>query len=111
MIRRSSGNVFADLQLPDAPELLAKAELVGRICDIIERRGLTQVQAAEILEVDQPKVSALMRGDLRGFSSDRLFRFLTALGRDIDIVIKPKPRARAEARIRVVQRAGRRKAS
>lgn len=101
-VRRGSGNVFQDLGLHDSAELSAKADLVARICDIIKSRGLTQVEAASLLEIDQPKVSALVRGDLRGFSSDRLFRFLTALGRDVDIVIKPKPRSRADARIRVV---------
>ena len=104
-IHESSGNVFEDLGLPDAPELLAKAQLVQRICSIIEMRGLTQTQAAKVLEIDQPKVSALMRGELRGFSSDRLFRFLNALGRDVDIVIKPKPRSRPETRIRVLRKA------
>ena len=92
-IERSSGNVFEDLGLPDAAALLAKSELVSRICDIILKRGLTQAQAAKILGVNQPKVSALMRGHLDGFSSDRLFRFLNALGRDIEIAIKPRARS------------------
>jgi predicted XRE-type DNA-binding protein len=110
-IQKSSGNVFEDLGISDAPEILAKAELANRICSIISQRGLTQIQAARILDVDQPKISALMRGELKGFSTDRLFRFLNALGRDIDIVIKPKPSSRSEARIRVVRLAARRKAS
>ena len=76
-VERSSGNVFEDIGLPDAAALLAKAELVSRICDIIAKRSLTQAQAAEILGATQPKVSALMRGHLDGFSSDRLFRFLS----------------------------------
>lgn len=97
--------------LPDSQQLLAKAELVGRICAIIEKRGLSQVEAAKILGVDQPKVSALMRGELKGFSSDRLFRFLTALGRDVDIVMRPKPSSRSKARIRVLRNTARRKAS
>ena len=102
-IERSSGNVFEDLGLPDAAALLAKSELVSRICDIIARRGLTQAQAARILGVGQPKISALMRGNLDGFSSDRLFRFLNALGSDIEIAIKPRARSSRRPSIRVVK--------
>ncbi len=71
-IEQSSGNVFADLGLKKPEELLAKAELVQRIADIIAERKLTQVRAAKLLGVDQPKVSALLRGKLDGFSIDRL---------------------------------------
>ncbi len=87
-----SGNVFADLGLPNADELLAKAELAIRITDILRRRRLTQVQAAEILAVDQPKVSALIRGRLAGFSIERLLRFLLLLGADVAITIQPHHR-------------------
>ncbi len=87
-----SGNVFADLGLPNADELLAKAELAIRITDILRRRRLTQVQAAEILGVDQPKVSALIRGRLAGFSIERLLRFLLLLGADVAITIQPHHR-------------------
>jgi predicted XRE-type DNA-binding protein len=102
-IERSSGNVFDDLGLPDAAALLAKSELVSRICDIIAKRGLTQAQAAKILGINQPKVSALMRGHLDGFSSDRLFRFLNALGSDIEIAVKPRARSSRRPSIRVVK--------
>jgi len=102
-IERSSGNVFEDLGLPDAAALLAKSDLVFRICDIISKRGLTQAQAAKILGVSQPKVSALMRGNLDGFSSDRLFRFLNALGSDIEIAVKPRARSSRRPSIRVVK--------
>ena len=88
-IEASSGNVFADLGLKNPDELLAKAELVQRICDIIAQRKLTQSRTAKLLGIDQPKVSALMRGKLSGFSTDRLFRFLNALGSDVEIVIRP----------------------
>ncbi len=98
----SSGNVFADVGLPDADTLLIKAELVRQIDHCITSRRLTQAQAAEILGIDQPKVSALRRGNLRGFSLERLTRFLNALGNDVDIVIRPKPRTRDQARLRVV---------
>ncbi|MDO8589414.1 MAG: helix-turn-helix transcriptional regulator [Armatimonadota bacterium] len=97
-----TGNVFADMGLPDAEEALAKAEIASRICDIMARRKLTQARLAAMLGVDQPKVSALVRGRLDGFSSDRLFRFLNALGRDVEIVIKPKRRGAKRGGIRVV---------
>jgi predicted XRE-type DNA-binding protein len=101
-ITKSTGNVFADLGLPDAEEALAKAEIASQICDIIVRRRLTQSKAAAILGIDQPKVSALMRGRLEGFSSERLFRFLNALGRDVEIMIKPKPPGTKRGKIRVL---------
>ena len=84
-----SGNVCADLGLPDAAELHAKADLAYEISRIIDQRGLTQIEAAEILGVDQPKVSALVRGRLDGFSLERLSRFLNALGKDVEIVVRP----------------------
>lgn len=101
-VERSGGNVFADLRLSQPEERLARAKLAHQVCEAIAEMKLTQTQAAAVLGVDQPKVSALLRGKLDGFSTDRLFRFLNALGRDIDIVIRPQ-RARAAARIRIVQ--------
>ena len=100
-IEESSGIVFADLGLAAPEELLAKAELVQRIADIIAERKLTQVRAAKLLGIDQPKVSALLRGKLDGFSTDRLFRFLNALGRDVEIVVRPAKHSH-EAETRVV---------
>lgn len=97
----SSGNVFADLGLPKPDELLAKAELAARIIQEIARRRLTQSEAAAILGIDQPKVSALKQGKLSGFSIERLMRFLLALGRDIEITVRPKPNPRQAARLRV----------
>jgi predicted XRE-type DNA-binding protein len=97
----SSGNVFADLGLPDADQLLVKADLVIEITRVIEERGLTQAQAAEILGVDQPKVSALARGRIDGFSLERLYRFLNALGRDVEIVVRPAPKGKREPRVTV----------
>ncbi|MGE3556351.1 MAG: helix-turn-helix domain-containing protein [Candidatus Obscuribacterales bacterium] len=85
----SSGNVFEDLQLPNPKALLAKTELVVEIARIIRRRRLSQAQAAKILGIDQPKVSALLSGKLTGFSLDRLLRFLALLERDIEIVVTP----------------------
>lgn len=101
-VQQSSGNVFADLELPNPEEMLTKAELAGQIGQIIKKKHLTQVEAAELLGIDQPKVSALIRGKLSGFSTERLFRFLNALGRDVEIVVKRKPKSRKEARITVV---------
>lgn len=101
-VQVSSGNVFADLDLPNPDEMLVKAELARQISEIITKRHLSQVEAAELLGIDQPKVSALMRGKLTGFSTQRLFRFLNALGRDVEIVVKSKPRTRSKARVRVV---------
>jgi predicted XRE-type DNA-binding protein len=88
-VEASSGNVFADLEIPDADEALAKAELARQIGVILAQRKLTQTGAAAVLGIDQPKVSALIRGKLEGFSTDRLFRFLNALGQDVAIVVRP----------------------
>ena len=77
------------------------AELARKIGMIIERRGLTQCAAAELLEIDQPKVSALTRGRLAGFSLDRLVRFLVLLGSDVEIVVKPRARTACRARVMV----------
>ena len=97
-----SGNVFADLGFPNAEEMLAKAELAQKITTIIELRRLTQAQAADVLGVDQPKISALKRGRLSGFSLERLVRFLILLGRDVEIVVKPRRSAkRSQARLLV----------
>lgn len=100
--RPSSGNVFRDLDLPAADEALTKAELAARIAGIIASRKLTQAAAAAILGVDQPKISALSRGRLSGFSTDRLLKFLTSLGQDVDIVIRQRPSSRGRGRLHVV---------
>ena len=97
----SSGNVFADLKLPQADDLLAKAELAAKIIAEIQRRRMTQIQAAVVLGIDQPKVSALKQGKLSGFSIERLMRFLLLLGRDIEIKVKGKSGRRSIARLRV----------
>ncbi|PSB53613.1 transcriptional regulator [filamentous cyanobacterium Phorm 6] len=101
-IQVSSGNVFADLGMPNSDEMLMKAELVRQINQIITQRKLNQLQSAEILGIDQPKVSALRRGKLTGFSTERLFRFLNALGCDVQIVVKPKLKSPAIPGISVV---------
>ena len=87
-IERGSGNVFADLGRPDAEAHLLKAELVTRIDKIIRQRGLKQTEAAKLLGLSQPDVSRLLRGNFREYSMERLLRLLTALGRDVEIVIR-----------------------
>lgn len=98
-VQASSGNVFTDLSLENADELLVKAELARRISSIITTQQMTQTEAAETLGIDQPKVSALINGKLSGFSTARLFRFLNALGRDVEIVVKPKSHPQAQTRV------------
>lgn len=90
---RSSGNVFADLKIPQPDQYLAKAELAARILKVVQERRLTQQAAAKLLGINQPKVSALLNGRLDGFSTDRLFRYLNALGCDVRITVsRPHPK-------------------
>ena len=98
-ITMSSGNVFADLGLLDADDLMAKATLALHIKRTIDARKLTQVQAAALLGLDQPKVSSIVNGRLDGFSTDRLMRFLNDLGCDVTITVSAP---RAETRGQVV---------
>jgi predicted XRE-type DNA-binding protein len=88
-VQESSGNVFADLGLGGPRDRLVKAKLAHQICQAIAARGLTQTKAAAIMELDQPKISALMRGKLKGFSAERLFRCLNDLGQEVEITIRP----------------------
>jgi predicted XRE-type DNA-binding protein len=101
-VHQGSGNVFADLGLPNADELLIKAELAHQISELIEARQLTQIAAAELLGIDQPKVSALVRGKLSGFSIERLFRFLNALGSNVEIRIVPTSQSNIPAQTQVI---------
>lgn len=89
-----SGNVFRDLGLANPEQLMVKARLVHAITCLISERGLSQVQAARILGVDQPKVSALMCGKLSGFSLERLLRFAEAMDCDVDLRIVPRRESR-----------------
>ena len=98
----SSGNVFKDIGLAHPEERLAKAALAVRIGAVIRARRLTQARAARILKIDQPKVSRLMRGQLAGFSTERLMNFLILLGRDVEIIVRPAPRSRRQGRLRVL---------
>lgn len=101
-VQVSSGNVFADLGLENSDELLVKAELARKISSIITKQNMTQAEAAELLRIDETKVSALINGKLSNFSTVQMFRFLNALGRDIEIVVKTKPQSRLQAQTRVV---------
>jgi len=101
-ITRGSGNVFADLGYPDAEERQTKLRLAHALNRILQKRRLTQAAAATLLGINQPKVSALSRYRLEGFSVERLMTFLIALDRDVEIVIKKKPRSRTAAHISVV---------
>ena len=91
-----SGNVFADLGLPNCEQQLLKAGLTLQIYRIIKARGLTQAQAGKILSIKQPHVSALMRNRAGNFSVGRLIEFLTALGQDVEIAIKPTRKLQGE---------------
>jgi predicted XRE-type DNA-binding protein len=84
-----SGNVFKDIGVPNAEEHLVKAQLVFKIDNILRRRGLKQVEAAELFGVRQPDVSKMLRGEFRQFSVERLLLFLVALNQDVAIVVKP----------------------
>jgi predicted XRE-type DNA-binding protein len=98
----SSGNVFADLGVAEPEEELAKAQLASHIRAAIGRRKLTQARVAKLTGLDQPKVSALMNGRLTGFSSDRLLRCLTALGQDVDIIVRGWVPGERRGRVRVI---------
>ena len=94
-----SGNIFADLGLPNPEERLVKAQLARQIYICITERSLSQAEAATILGIDQPKVSNLINGKLTAFSIDRLFRFLNALDCDVEISVKTKSSEQPTAKI------------
>ncbi|MDR2893731.1 MAG: helix-turn-helix domain-containing protein [Deltaproteobacteria bacterium] len=87
IISPSCGNVFEDIGLSDAEEMLVKSKLAMSIKDIMEDKGLTQVKAAEIIGMPQPKLSAMLRGQFRGISEAKMMECITRLGRDIQIVV------------------------
>jgi predicted XRE-type DNA-binding protein len=97
-----SGNVFADLGFENPDDELTKAQLATEIMHAIKRQRLTQAAAADLMGIDQPKVSVLLNGRLSNFSSERLMKPLTALGHDVDITVRVKPRNRKQGRIRVI---------
>jgi predicted XRE-type DNA-binding protein len=93
-VKEGSGNVFADLGLPNPEQEMLKARLTLQIYKIVKARGLTQAQAGDILGIKQPHVSALMRNRAGNFSVGRLMEFLTALGQDVEITVRPTRKAR-----------------
>jgi predicted XRE-type DNA-binding protein len=95
-ITKGSGNIFADLGLPNPEQELLKARLTLQIYKIVKERGLTQIQAGELLGIKQPHVSALMRNRAGNFSVGRLMEFLTALGQDVQITVKPTRKTHGE---------------
>jgi predicted XRE-type DNA-binding protein len=101
-VSKSSGNVFADLGIPNPEEHLLKAALVRRIAIAMKERDLSQTTTAELLDVTQPDVSKMLRGHFRQFSVERLMRFLVALGLNVEIVVQPAAR---NAKITVTARA------
>src|ERR1051325_6285373 len=101
-IESSSGNVFADLGFEDSEERLLKAKLASKIAQLIEQKGWTQAQTATRTALDQPKVSRLLRGQLSGFSADRLFAVLNRLGHSVEVRISAKERAPEKAHTRVM---------
>jgi predicted XRE-type DNA-binding protein len=100
-IAPSSGNVFADLKLVNADEKHTKVRLAVAINDILKKKGLRQEAAAKLLDLNQPKISALVNYQLEGFSVERLLRFLNALDRDVEIVIRRKRQSKRRGMILV----------
>ena len=98
----SSGNVYADIGLADAEEMLVKAQLASKIGEIIKGRRWTQQQAAEVLGMTQPKLSNLLRGQFRGVSEAKMLECLAKLGRDVKIVVGPARRSTKPGHVEVV---------
>ena len=101
-IEQGSANVYADLGLGDAEEMLVKAQLATKIGEIVKRRKLTQIQAAELLGIPQPKLSNMLRGQFRGISETKMIDCLTRLGRNVEIVVKAAPRSKAAGHVLVI---------
>ena len=101
-IHRGSGNVFADIGVTHPERVLARAQVMSRITELIKERGLTQKAAGELLDLPQSKVSCLMSGKLNMFSLEHLFELLNALDRDVEIIIKPKTKEEKVATTQVL---------
>ena len=100
-VHEGSGNVYADLGFADSEGMLVRAQLVTKIAEILRERRLSQEQAAKLLHLTQPKVSAMLRGNFRGISERRLLRCLTRLGRDVRILVKKRPSDRRDGQVTV----------
>ena len=101
-ITQGSTNVYADLEFPDSEQMLLKAQLAEKISQIIQRRHLTQTEAAIILGIPQSKLSLILRGQFRGVSELKMLECLNRLGRDVQIIVKKAPRTQPQGRISVV---------
>lgn len=101
-IEKGSTNVYADLSMTNAEEMLVKAQLATKIAEIIKQRRITQVQAAELLGMPQPKLSNMLRGRFRGISEVKMLECLTRLGRDVQIVIRTASRSRKTGHVSVL---------
>ena len=101
-IEKGSMNVYADLGVADAEEMLVKAQLASKIAEIIKLRKLTQTQASSLLGMTQPKLSNLLRGRFRGISETKMLECMTLLGRDVQIVVKPASRSRKTGQVSVL---------
>ena len=101
-IEKGSANIFEDLGLPDAAEMQVKATLAAKIGEILKQRHLTQVQAAEILGMPQPKLSNMLRGQFRGISEAKMLECMNRLGRDVQIVVRKPSRSKTTGRTSVV---------
>ncbi len=99
--RKGSGNLFQDLGLPGAKEHLIKAQIVAEISRIMKRRKLTQTKAGAVMGITQPEVSRMLKGHFREYSVERLLGFLTAFGRDVDIVIRRREKG-GQGRVSVI---------
>jgi predicted XRE-type DNA-binding protein len=94
-IEKGSTNVYADLGRADADAMIVKAQLASKIAELIKRRHLNQVEAAELFGMQQPKVSAMLNGRFRGISEEKMMRCLLALGQNVQIVVKPARKGKA----------------
>ena len=101
-MQKGSTNVYADLGMVDADEMLVKAQLATKIGEILSRRNLVQQQAAKLLNISQPKLSNLLRGNFRGISEVKMLECLTLLGSDVSIVVKSRRAPRTAGHLSVV---------
>jgi predicted XRE-type DNA-binding protein len=92
-----SGNIFADLGLPQADEMLLKSQIVVMLHRLIKARKLTQTAAAKRIGIGQPDLSNVLRGRFRGYSTERLMRMLTAFDQDVEITVRPRRRKKGTA--------------
>jgi len=98
-VYRGSGNVFADLGLPDAEEMLLKSTIVVELRRLMKQRKLTQTAAAKLIGISQGDLSKILRGQFRGYSEARLMRMLTAFGQDVEIITRPHRKSGEAGRI------------